>query len=242
MIAGSCTAAANLVIGARLALSARTPYNTSGHERPLLWPVLPCPHMAGLEVSTEDDCPEHRPTAAVLAGHHVLFKTWAELLLDLGAQESARGLVRRLNHLATRGLLLIDEIGDPSYDARAADLLFPGRELPRRTTEPGAHHQLIVSETNRSSVPFTLIGQTVEVQRRGGHLVLTHRGQRVTEHDELPGEHQVRVLPEHGAGASARATRRAPRGPRVGAADPGPDVKIRDLPIYEMLGLTAVPA
>src|SRR2546422_9791099 len=29
--------------------------------------------------------------AAVLAGHHVLFKTAAELLLDLGAQESARG-------------------------------------------------------------------------------------------------------------------------------------------------------
>jgi DNA replication protein DnaC len=62
--------------------------------------------------------------AAVLAGTHVLFTTAAHLLLDLGGQESTRGLARRLNHYATRGLLVIDEIGYLSYDARAADLLF----------------------------------------------------------------------------------------------------------------------
>ncbi len=61
---------------------------------------------------------------AVLAGHHVLFTTAAQLLLDLGGQESARGLARRLNHYTQRGLLIIDEIGYLSYDARAADLLF----------------------------------------------------------------------------------------------------------------------
>jgi DNA replication protein DnaC len=49
--------------------------------------------------------------AAVLAGTHVLFITAASLLLDLGGQESTRGLARRLTHYATRGLLLIDEIG-----------------------------------------------------------------------------------------------------------------------------------
>ena len=62
--------------------------------------------------------------AAVLAGTHVLFTTAAELLLDLGGQESTRGLARRLNHYASRGLLCVDEIGYLSYDARAADLLF----------------------------------------------------------------------------------------------------------------------
>ncbi len=62
--------------------------------------------------------------AAVLAGTHVLFTTAASLLLDLGGQESTRGLARRLTHYATRGLLVIDEIGYLSYDARAADLLF----------------------------------------------------------------------------------------------------------------------
>lgn len=62
--------------------------------------------------------------AAVLAGHHVLFTTAAQLLLDLGSQESTRALARRLNHYATRPLLVLDEIGYLSFDARAADLLF----------------------------------------------------------------------------------------------------------------------
>jgi len=62
--------------------------------------------------------------AAVLAGTHVLFTTAAQLLLDLGSQESTRALARRLHHYATRGLLVIDEIGYLAYDARAADLLF----------------------------------------------------------------------------------------------------------------------
>jgi DNA replication protein DnaC len=73
--------------------------------------------------------------AAVLAGQHVLFTTAAQLLLDLGSQESARGLARRLTHYSTRGLLVIDEIGYLSYDARAADLLFQvvSRRYERRS-------------------------------------------------------------------------------------------------------------
>ncbi len=62
--------------------------------------------------------------AAVLAGTHVLFTTAAQLLLDLGGQDSTRALARRLNHYASRGLLVVDEVGYLSYDARAADLFF----------------------------------------------------------------------------------------------------------------------
>lgn len=62
---------------------------------------------------------------AVLAGHSVLFTTASQLLLDLAAQDSARGLDRRLRHYGTRTtLLVIDEIGYLSYDNRNADLLF----------------------------------------------------------------------------------------------------------------------
>jgi len=46
------------------------------------------------------------------------------MLLDLGAQDSARSLERRLRHYAKPALLCIDEVGYLSYDARAADLLF----------------------------------------------------------------------------------------------------------------------
>jgi DNA replication protein DnaC len=61
---------------------------------------------------------------AVLAGYSALFVEASKMLLDLGAQESARALERKLAHYARPDLLCIDEVGYLSYDARAADLLF----------------------------------------------------------------------------------------------------------------------
>jgi DNA replication protein DnaC len=61
---------------------------------------------------------------AVLGGHSALFISAADLLLDLGAQESARALERRLKHFTKIGLLVIDEIGFLAFDNRNADLLF----------------------------------------------------------------------------------------------------------------------
>jgi DNA replication protein DnaC len=61
---------------------------------------------------------------AVLGGHSALFISAADLLLDLGAQESARALERRLKHYTKIGLLVIDEIGFLAFDNRNADLLF----------------------------------------------------------------------------------------------------------------------
>ncbi len=80
--------------------------------------------------------------AAVLAGTHVLFTTAAQLLLDLGGQESTRGLARRLNHYASRGLLVVDEIGYLSYDAPRRGSALPGRQPPVRKTQSRAHDQL----------------------------------------------------------------------------------------------------
>jgi DNA replication protein DnaC len=72
---------------------------------------------------------------AVLAGHHVLFTTAAQLLLDLGAQDSARGLARRLHHYSQPALVVVDEVGYLSYDSRAADLLFQvvGRRYEKKS-------------------------------------------------------------------------------------------------------------
>jgi len=61
---------------------------------------------------------------AVLAGRSVLFLSAAQLLLDLGAQESARALDRRLHYYAKVGLLVLDEVGFLAFDNRNADLLF----------------------------------------------------------------------------------------------------------------------
>jgi DNA replication protein DnaC len=61
---------------------------------------------------------------AVLGGRSVLFLSAAQLLLDLGAQESARALDRRLRYYAKVGLLVLDEVGFLAFDNRNADLLF----------------------------------------------------------------------------------------------------------------------
>ena len=53
-----------------------------------------------------------------------LFLTAAQLLLDLGGQDSARTLARRLQYYTQQGLLVVDEIGYLSYDNRNADLFF----------------------------------------------------------------------------------------------------------------------
>jgi DNA replication protein DnaC len=61
---------------------------------------------------------------ALRSGHSVLFTTASQLLLDLGSRDSSRSLESRLRHYARVGLLIIDELGYLSYDARNADLLF----------------------------------------------------------------------------------------------------------------------
>lgn len=61
---------------------------------------------------------------AILAGHSVLFTTAAQLLLDLGGQDSSRALERRLHFYAKASLLVIDEVGYLAFDNRNADLLF----------------------------------------------------------------------------------------------------------------------
>jgi hypothetical protein len=82
---------------------------------------------------------------------------------------------------------------------------------------------LVSIEGNRYSVPFGLIGKTVQVVREGGHWVIRHRGQ---------------VVAEHGPGAAARnARQRYAEAPtlNVRVLDTGRDVEVRDLAVYEQL-------
>src|SRR5206468_847364 len=113
----------------------------------------------------------------------------------------------------------------------------PGFRLEASQARRVAEDYLVSFETNRYSVPFTLIGQTVEVARRSGRLHITHRGGLVAEHEELPGKHQLRIRPEHGPGAIARTARRiASALPTARGRAALPEVEVRDLAIYEALG------
>ncbi len=103
-----------------------------------------------------------------------------------------------------------------------------------------ADNFLVSLDTNRYSVPFRLIGQTVEVKRCEGRTLICYHGQVVAEHDALPGRYQVRILPEHGPGAIARN----PRQPRLHAVERpaqswrAPLIEARDLAIYEACAQT----
>jgi transposase len=139
---------------------------------------------------------------------------------------------RPADRFAREQSALITTGGQPGFRLEASQ--------PRRV----ADDYLVSFETNRYSVPFTLIGQTVEVTRRSGRLHLTHRGRLVAEHEALPGKYQVHILPEHGPGAIARTARRVHSSPFADRAGRGalPEVEIRDLGIYDTLSPTAVSA
>ena len=91
--------------------------------------------------------------------------------------------------------------------ARASVGARTGADKPTSCRPARATDYLVTVDTNRYSVPFTLIGQPVEVRRRDGCLQMRHRGQVVATHPVLGGRHQLRILPEHGPGPIARNAR-----------------------------------
>lgn len=61
---------------------------------------------------------------ACLRGHRVRFTTAADLVNDLVSAQARNALHRRLGIWASYELLLLDELGYLSFDARGADLLY----------------------------------------------------------------------------------------------------------------------
>jgi transposase len=112
----------------------------------------------------------------------------------------------------------------------------PAFRLDARHPRVVAEDFLVSLDTNRYSVPFRLIGRTVEVQRREGRVVIRYQGAIVADHPELLGHHQLRVLPEHGPGAIARTTRQPhlQAVARVAQSWTMPTVEVRDLAVYEV--------
>lgn len=103
-----------------------------------------------------------------------------------------------------------------------------------------ADNWLVSLEGNRYSVPFGLIGKTVQVVREGGAWVMRYRGRVVAEHPVLAGRARLSVRHEHGPGAAARNARQRYAAPS-GLASPTRDVdacievEVRDLAVYDQL-------
>jgi hypothetical protein len=96
----------------------------------------------------------------------------------------------------------------------------------------------VAIDANRYSVPWRLIGKTVEVVRVGASWPISHRGQVVAEHPVLAGRHQLQVDPAHGPGAVARNARtRFGASASTATADTHVlhGVEVRDLAVYEQM-------
>jgi DNA replication protein DnaC len=82
---------------------------------------------------------------AVLHGHTARFMRASDMLHDLAVQDSTTTLKRRLHRYTAPTILLCDEVGYLSYDARYADLLF--EVVTRRYQSPG--HPILLT-TNKA--------------------------------------------------------------------------------------------
>jgi transposase len=101
-----------------------------------------------------------------------------------------------------------------------------------------AEDYLVAIDTNRYSVPFRLIGQTVEVLQRQGEIRILHRGALVATHPVLTGKYGLRIDPAHGPGAAARTARHRHSTPwpvELEHVDRHPVVEVRDLAVYDAL-------
>lgn len=136
---------------------------------------------------------------------------------------------RPIERFADEAVALVPTAGQPSF-------------LQAMVRERVVADDWLVSiDGNRYSVPFGLIGQTVDVVRAGGIWLIRHRGRLVAEHPVLAGRAQLSVLPEHGPGAAARnARQRYGTAAQMGGGNlpqqqEEREVEVRDLAIYEAL-------
>ena len=117
---------------------------------------------------------------------------------------------RPIDRFAEERAVLLPTSGHPSFRADASQ----PRIVPT--------DYLVALDTNRYSVPFTLLGQTVDVRRRQGQVEISYRGRVVACHPELTGRYQLSVRPEHGPGAIARNARQRYGSPRPATLMPPP--------------------
>ncbi len=131
---------------------------------------------------------------------------------------------RPLERFADEARALVPTAGQPSFLAATV------------RDRVVADDWLVSIDANRYSVPFALIGKTVQVVREGGNWVIRHRGAVVAEHAVLAGRAQLSVRPEHGPGAAARNARQRFGAPgTVRSVDAAREVEVRDPAVYEQL-------
>jgi hypothetical protein len=158
-----------------------------------------------------------------LADFNAQLAAWQAEIADIRIHGTTHE--RPVDRFAREAAALVDTRGHPSYFQAL------------RRSRVVAEDWLVAIDANRYSVPWRLIGKTVEVVRVGDCWQISHQGKVVAEHPVLAGRHQLCVDPAHGPGAVSRNARS-----RYGISPMAPspmarlhDIEVRDLAVYEQL-------
>lgn len=110
--------------------------------------------------------------------------------------------------------------------------------LERNPVRCVANDSLVALDTNRYSVPWQIVGESVEVAVVQHEVRIFHEGKIVATHALCSGRHQVIRNPEHYKGLFRSSTEPLPRGHRIPDSlwDLSiPEVEVRDLEVYEAI-------
>lgn len=93
---------------------------------------------------------------------------------------------------------------------------------------------LVSYQTNRYSVPFRYVGETIEIQDDRNGMLRFHQGNRlVAEHPKTTGRYQVSINKKHFEGIRKASKHKVPQPiPRL-VSNPTPEVTQRPLSVYE---------
>lgn len=114
--------------------------------------------------------------------------------------------------------------------------------LQRHPERCVARDCLVNLDTNRYSVPWRLVGESVEISVVQQQVRISHRGALVAVHPLHPGRHQLVRDPEHFRGLfrTTLAPRTTSKLPALLWGVAVPEVEVRDLAIYEALAAGGV--
>jgi hypothetical protein len=109
--------------------------------------------------------------------------------------------------------------------------------IERYPTRSVANDCLVALDTNRYSVPWRLVGESVQVSVVEYEVRIHHRGELVAQHQLSSGRHQVVRDPRHFVGLFRRVEDRDARPALLGTLwnVSLPEVEVRDLAVYEAL-------
>lgn len=107
--------------------------------------------------------------------------------------------------------------------------------IERHPVRMVARDCLVNLDTNRYSVPWRFVGESVEVSVVQHEVRISHRGELVAAHPLCTGRHQVLRNREHFHGLFRAERNDRPPAPATGLLWPAalPEVEVRDLAVYE---------